>query len=355
MIRQRKPPNPEAFFIILHFQSPVTVYQSMKFKKLFFPALFFFTFSLSYAQDEDIFGISDKAKNPKSESAVGNVTRNLLEMFSLEISGGAAYHQTKMPFYTETPSLYPFNQVKNFDNQLVLKDEIPLDMKGSDWAFPLNAGLRINLFNTLTIGGGYGREWGSISPLDGGDHEFTFEGSSYQVSKLYGTVGLVLYDARKRAKFLKWRYRKYASANLYMQSELRQRVKQNYPWRFIAEGEFGQLDLIESFDPRVALVDEPYYGFGLRIEREFSEYAKFFIKGGAEFRKFTFAASDFSESQNMDQNVYALQLGMAMTLPGTKKCKIQGCGVVMKHMHNGIEYRGSSIFKFQNRKVGQWY
>lgn len=327
----------------------------MKFKKLYLPIFFFFVITVSNAQDDDIFGISDKAKNPKSESAVGNVTRNILEMFSLEISGGAAFHQTKMPFYTESPSLYPFYQVRNFENQLELKDEIPLEMKGNDWAFPLNVGLRVKLFNTITIGGGYGREWGSISPLEGGDHQFTFEGSTYQVSKLYGTVGLILWDARKRAKFLKWQYRDYASNNLYMQSELRQRVRQNYPWRFIAEGEYGNLDLIESFDPRVALVDEPYYGFGLRIEREFSEYAKFFVKGGAEFRNFTYSASDFSEVQNMDQTVYALQVGMAMTLPGTKKCKIQGCGVVMKHMHNGIEYRGSSILQFQNRKVGQWY
>jgi hypothetical protein len=27
----------------------------------------------------------------------------------------------------------------------------------------------------------------------------------------------------------------------------------------------------------------------------------------------------------------------------------------MKHKHDGIEYRGSSIFNFQNRKIGQWY
>jgi hypothetical protein len=27
----------------------------------------------------------------------------------------------------------------------------------------------------------------------------------------------------------------------------------------------------------------------------------------------------------------------------------------MKHNHNGVEYRGSSIFNFQNRKIGQWY
>lgn len=151
-----------------------------------------------------------------------------------------------------------------------------------------------------------------------------------------------------------------------MQSELRQRARQLYPWRFIIEGEFGKMKLSKfvasntitqnsTYQPKLAVSDNPYFGASLRIEREISDYAKVFLKGGAEFREFTFSASDFSESQLIKQQVFGLQAGLAMTLPGTKRCKIQGCGVVMKHMHDGIEFRGSSIFRFQNRKVGQWY
>jgi hypothetical protein len=28
--------------------------------------------------------------------------------------------------------------------------------------------------------------------------------------------------------------------------------------------------------------------------------------------------------------------------------------VVMNHRHDGVEYRGSSIFNLQNRRIGQW-
>lgn len=151
-----------------------------------------------------------------------------------------------------------------------------------------------------------------------------------------------------------------------MQSELRQRARQNYPWRFILEGEFGKMNLKKAYDPsldagsipyvpRLAVSEDPYFGVSMRVEYDFSEYAKLFLKGGAEFRKFTYAASDFSEFQNIDQDVYGLQAGIAIKIPGTKKCKIGGCGVVMKHLHDGIEYRGSSIFNMQNRKIGQWY
>lgn len=328
--------------------------------------IFFISFLPLQAQDEDIFGISDKAKNPKSESGVGNAFRNVIELFALEISTGAAYHQIGSTFYSENPSLYPITQYQNFENSaFTLQDT--LSFSSNEWIFPLvNAGVRINLFNLLTIGGGYGMEWGNLAPMRGNDHEFAFEGASYQISKTYGTVGLVLYDAKRRQGFLKWQYRKYSTNNLYMQSEMRQRARQNYPWRFILEGEFGKMKLKNSVDPslmtggvpyvpRLAVSPDPYFGVSMRVEYDFSEYAKFFVKGGAEFRKFTYAAVDYTEFQNIDQNVYGLQAGLAIKIPGTKRCKIGGCGVVMKHLHDGIEYRGSSIFNLQNRKIGQWY
>jgi hypothetical protein len=320
----------------------------------------------THAQDEDIFGISEKAKNPKSESSMGNAFRNVLELFALEISTGAAYHQMGMDFYSENPTLYPISKYQNFENStFTIQDSLSLN--SNEWIFPLvNAGLRINLFNVLTVGGGFGQEWGSLAPMRGNDHEFPFEGATYQLSKFYGTVGLVLYDAKRRQGVLKWQYRKYSTNNLYMQSELRQRARQNYPWRFILEGEFGNMKIRNAYDPaldlpgvpytpRLAVSQDPYYGLSMRVEYDFSEYTKVFVKGGAEFRKFTYAAADFSEFQNINQTVYGLQVGAALKIPGTKRCKIGGCGVVMKHLHDGVEYRGSSIFRMQNRKIGQWY
>ncbi len=339
----------------------------MTIRKIFFLVIAVYLVQIhAFAQDEDIFGISEKAKNPKSESGVGNVFRNALEMFALEISTGAAYHQIGTDFFSQNPSLYPISQYQNFESsEFTLQDT--LSLSSNEWIFPLlNGGVRINLFNLLTIGGGYGMEWGNLAPMRGSDHEFQFEGSTYQISKYYGTVGLVLFDAKRRQSILKWQYRKYSTNNLYMQSELRQRARANYPWRFILEGEFGKMNLKKSYDPalsaggapyvpRLAVSEDPYVGVSLRMEYDFSEYAKLFLKGGAEFRKFTYAASDYSEFQNIDQNVYGLQAGLAIKIPGTKRCKIQGCGVVMKHLHDGIEYRGSSIFNLQNRKIGQWY
>jgi len=325
-------------------------------KKLTFFLLLFLCFENLQAQ-EDIFGLDTKArtKNRKAQSDLGNVTRNLISNFSFEFSGGGAYHNTAIDFNSEIPGQYPIAQYRNLDSLRELTGDDTLRFRGGSFAYPINLGVRINVFNTLTIGGGIGREFGTVSSLTADNYEWTFEQKAYVVDRVYGTVGLVLYDSRKRAKYLSWRYRRFGSSNFYMQSEKNQRIRQNYPWRFLLEGEFGNVIVRQSFDENLSTNNRPFYSVGLRIEREFSEYTRLFIKAGAEFRNFTFQAQDFSEFQNLNQTLYVAQIGFSINLPGTKRCKVQGCGLVMRHLHNGVEYRGSSIFRMQNRKIGQWF
>ena len=84
-------------------------------KKIYTSVLFLFIILVAQAQEEDIFGISNKAKNPKSESGIGNAARNIVEMFAIELSTGAGYQQFGTSFYSENPSLYALNQIQNFD------------------------------------------------------------------------------------------------------------------------------------------------------------------------------------------------------------------------------------------------
>lgn len=326
-------------------------------KSFILPALLLIVFTTtSYAQ-EDIFGIDTKPGgfSKKSNSGVGNVVRNAVSLFSVEIGGGGSYHTNLINFNSEIPSEYPIGQFRNIDMPAEITSEDTAMFRGADYAFPVHLGIRLNLFNTIILGGGYGREFGTMPLLQDGDFQFNLESNKYVFDKFYGTVGLVLYDAGKRAKFLGWRYRRYASQNTYMQSEKNQRIRQNYPWRFIAEADFGNMIIRQSPDPRLLTSDQPFYSVGLRIERDFSEYARLFFKTGAEFRDFTFQSENISEFQNLRQTLYTAQVGISISLPGTKRCKVPGCGVVMKHLHDGVEHRGSSIFRLQNRRVGQWY
>lgn len=325
-------------------------------KKLSLVLVLIFGQSMYSQAQEDIFGIDSKPRmSRKSNNELGNVARNVVSMFSFEFSGGGAYFNKVMDFNSDTPTQYPIGQYRNIDAPREITGEDTIRLSSGNYAYPLNLGVRVNIFNTITIGAGYGREFGQVSFPVGDNYRMLYENESYTFDKYYGTVGLVLYDARKRARFLNWRYRKYASQNIYMQGEKNQRIRQNYPWRFIAEGEFGNLILRQNIDSRLVPGDQPFYGVALRIERDFSEYARLFIKGGAEFRNFIFQAESLNEFQNLNQTLYVAQVGLSISLPGTKRCKVPGCGVVMKHLHDGVEYRGSSIFRLQNRRVGQWY
>jgi len=308
------------------------------------------------AQEEDIFGIERKLSSRKSESGVGNVFRNAISKFSLEIGGGAGHHQNRMNFSTVEPEAYPIQNISDI--------AVPIENTGAfeanEYAFPVNAGVRLDLFGFFTLGAGYGKEFGKMQHFSSDDQQFQIEGTSYTYDKLYGTFGLVLYNARRRAAFLNWRYRKYSGNNYYMQTQLKQRVRQNYPWHFVLEGEYGSMKIKKAYDSHISAT-EPFYSLGLRIEREFSEYAKIFLKPAASFSTLSYTrpvnhnSMEVTEIHTIKQKLYTVNLGLSISIPGTKRCKVGGCGVVMKHLHNGVEYRGSSIWKLQNRKVGQWY
>ena len=147
-----------------------------------------------------------------------------------------------------------------------------------------------------------------------------------------------------------------------MEREFKQRIRQNYPWNISVEAEVGRMKVIQGepmvpkvYQARLAEVKDQFtYAAGLRIGYDLSEYVSVFAKGKYMQRSFVNNSPDFTPFP-MDQEVYSAQFGLSMKVPGTKRCKINGCGVVMKHNHNGVEYRGSSIFNLQNRKIGQWY
>ena len=330
-----------------------------------------FTFSLliispSFSQDEDIFGITRKARAPKSESSLGNVFRSIQEMFSFQLSAGMARYSMGTEFYSGDAKVYPITQYQNYEfGDAPLPDTLALSTR--QWILPtVEAGLRLNLFNILTLGGGYGWEKGILNPFEGSEYQFSFEGLAYRATNYYASAGLVLYDASRRRFLLKQKYKKFNGVNrelkMRMGREYQQRIQQNYPWNISIEAEVGKLNVNQGelvvpkvYQARLAAVQDQYtYAAALRVAYDLSEYASIFVMGKYMQRSFVNASSDFTPF-SMDQEAYSVQTGLAIKISGTKRCKVSGCGVVMKHNHNGVEYRGSSIFNFQNRKIGQWY
>ena len=339
----------------------------LMFKERFW-LLFSFFLLLSaptFSQDEDIFGITRKAKSPKSESSIGNAFRSIQQMFSFQLATGAARYTMGTTFYKGDSKIYPITQYQNKEFEYYpLPDTLALTTR--QWIVPtLEASLRLNLFNILTLGGGYGWENGMLNPFEGGQYQFSLQGEAYRVTNYYASAGLVLYDASRRRFLLKQRYKRFNGANpelkMRMEREYQQRIRQNYPWSISAEAEVGKVNVIQEeaaipkvYQARLAAAKDQYtYAAALRVSYDLSEYASVFVKGKYMKRSFENGSPDFTPFP-MNQEVYSIQTGFSIRPPGTKRCRIKGCGVVMKHNHNGVEYRGSSIFYFQNRKIGQW-
>jgi len=340
---------------------------TMNYRRLLLVFIFFgCAWASAFGQDEDIFGITRKARSPKSDSRMGNIFRNIQEQFSFQLATGAAYYTLNTEFYKGNGQVYPITHYQNHDYEYFpLPDTLSLST--SQYMLPtVEASLRLNLFNILTLGGGYGKENGNLAPLQGSGHQFSLQGTAYRASSYYASAGLILYDASRRRFLLKQKYKRFDGANrelkMRMERELNQRLRQNFPWNVSVEAEVGKVKVDQGaplvpklYQARLAAVPDQFtYAAALRIGYDLSEYASVFAKGKYMQRSFVNNSPDFTPFP-MDQEVYSLHVGLAMKVPGTKRCKIKGCGVVMKHNHNGVEYRGSSIFNLQNRKIGQWY
>ena len=174
-------------------KTPSFRFLTMHKRRLFLLFSFFIlAIASSFGQDEDIFGITRKARNPKSDSRVGNIFRNVREQFSFQLSTGAAYYTLSSEFYKGDGLVYPITQYQNQDyGYFPLPDTLSLTSR--QLLLPtLEAGLRLNLFNILTLGGGYGWENGRQAPFEGSGYQFSLQGSNFQATNYYASAGLVL-------------------------------------------------------------------------------------------------------------------------------------------------------------------
>jgi hypothetical protein len=332
-------------------------------KKSFWLLFYLLILGVQVEAQEDIFGIERKLTSRKSESNVGNVARNFLSFLNFEVSSGGSYHFDKFIYNLENQLvtedvLNSYITRFNFKNDSLLYD-------GYQYSIPIHLGVRLEMFSFFTLGGGISRETGNQNMMSRENETLVFSKVPYQMTNLYATGGLVLYDANRRKQFLNWRYRKYAKENFYMQSIKRQRINQRFPWRFILEGEVGKSyfnnpALVKSIDTEDEFelnsnFNANYYSLYLRTEYLFSEYSKLFLRAGASVRESSIIQLNNNHQYTFQQNLITVNLGLSIALPGSKRCRKPGCGVVMKHYHDGVEFRGSSIFNLQQRKIGQWY
>ena len=102
-----------------------------------------------------------------------------------------------------------------------------------------------------------------------------------------------------------------------------------------------------------AISYDPFFNIGIIMEKRFSKYFKVYIRPAVEFRNYTIPNDQIDISHKM--TLFSLNLGFLVKYPTYPRNKYKAHHVQMEHVFGGRIYRGRSIFRRQNPRIGQNY
>lgn len=208
-------------------------------------------------------------------------------------------------------------------------DSIGLGYKAKGWDVPLNLSLRFNYMN-FRAGVGF-----SIAPHKINSFRPTVDGHGIRryhpmqkvtmFKKYYFLLGYKFYD---------W-----------------------WDYSFAGELELGKHNLGNKFPG--ASPNGWYFGVGISIEKNLSEYFRIFLKPSYDFRSMTTVLPEDGGSIRNRYHAFNLGLGVSITIPEIPLTPIKSDKVQLKHVivhpktGKYAEVRGQRVWKKQNPKVGQ--
>jgi hypothetical protein len=130
-----------------------------------------------------------------------------------------------------------------------------------------------------------------------------------------------------------------------------------YRWHdilFVADANVGSYKPLRNFD--LNLINKGVYAnVGVRIEHEFSEYLKVFIRPSFEIKNYALNLPETGKVINHAMNAWYLNVGLSYRLPELPRCYNRLCSAQINHAHGNKEYRSRmhGIFKKQNPHYGE--
>ncbi len=210
---------------------------------------------------------------------------------------------------------------------LVLSDTTKLGFKGNALNIPFKLTIHYEWAGKYRIGAGYSYEMmniGSLHSISYGDRISNFQPSSSSgwMSKYFGILGVSFY---RLGDYL-----------------------------FTGDVQIGGYSPGSNFD--VPLIQKGVYvNGGVTVERELSEYLRFFVRPSYEIKNYTLNLPEGGKGINHNINAFYLNIGVTYSIPELKKCFIADCKIQMNHAHGNREYRSRvhPIYKKQNPQYGE--
>lgn len=282
----------------------------------------------------------------------GSMFRALLSKVNISISTG--YGQTFFKHELEgygilqmpdsVPKIFNSNQVSagytNWFNKasastnnpptgsfLVNSDTATIGFKSRGYNIPLKAMLHVE-FDRYRIGGGYSVEYmhiGDFQPISYSSDisSFSPNASSIAMQKYFGMIGGTVY-----------RYYEYA---------------------LVVDANIGGYSLGKHFDKSI-IKKGAFFNIGARLERDFSEYFRLFIRPSFELKSYKLNIPESGSITHKFNAVY-VNVGMTYRLPDLRRCPFKKCRIQINHAHGNREYRSRvhPFYKKQNPHYGENY
>lgn len=124
-----------------------------------------------------------------------------------------------------------------------------------------------------------------------------------------------------------------------------------WDYSFVVDAHFGNFRLGNAFNRELA-TESFYFNIGIPVEKNISEYFRLIIRPSVDIKGYTMALNN-APAINTSMTTFNVQIGIELSYPKFPKCFLDACKTQMEHTHFHKKYRGQSIFKKQNPKIGQ--
>lgn len=125
-----------------------------------------------------------------------------------------------------------------------------------------------------------------------------------------------------------------------------------YFWDFTADAQIGKKNFVTQFD-KGQMSGGMYYNLGCLIEHHYSEYFRLTLRPSVEWSSYNMNLPEANTTLTTQNPAFYLQAGISFNYPRLPRCPINGCHAQLEHVHQGKEYRGQPVYRWQNPKYGQ--
>ncbi len=134
------------------------------------------------------------------------------------------------------------------------------------------------------------------------------------------------------------------------------KVYRYYYWVLSVDAHLGGFNLSGKFD-KAQVTKSVYFNIGATVEREMSEYLRFFVRPSFDLKSFTLEMPETDVSVRTGMNALYFNVGLTYRLPRLKRCYIKTCRTQVNHQHGNMEYRSRvhPFYKKQNPHHGENY